>query len=111
MISKGGRAGTRTVVVHYYTRTDTVINGGPRFGLIVSKQVGNAVARHRLSRQLRHICMELALELDREVDIVIRALPASASATSQALLDDVCGRVRAGRVVKQKSAHELLLEL
>ena len=104
VISKGGRAGTRTVVVHYYTRTDTVINGGPRFGLIVSKQVGNAVVRHRLSRQLRHICMELALELDREVDIVIRALPASASATSQALLEDVrSGASRARRKAEKRA--------
>ncbi|MCT1684446.1 ribonuclease P protein component [Corynebacterium appendicis CIP 107643] len=89
VISQGGRAGTRTLVVHYYTRTETVISGGPRFGLIVSKQVGNAVARHRLSRQLRHVCMEVAEHLDREVDIVVRALPASADATSAQLLKDM----------------------
>lgn len=97
VISKGGRAGTRTVVVHYYTRTDTVINGGPRFGLIVSKQVGNAVTRHRVSRQLRHVCMEVAEQLDRDVDIVIRALPASANATSADLLGDVQSGVSRGR--------------
>ena len=103
VISKGGRAGTRTLVVHYYTRTDTVISGGPRFGLIVSKQVGNAVARHRLSRQLRHLCMEVVGSLDRKVDIVIRALPASAGATSAELLGDLeSGLLRAR---KKAAAH------
>lgn len=97
VISKGGRAGTRTLVVHYYTRTDTVISGGPRFGLIVSKQVGNAVARHRLSRQLRHVCMDAAEHLDRDVDIVIRALPASAHATSAQLLKDVQSGIERAR--------------
>lgn len=97
VISKGGRAGTRTVVVHYYTRTDTVIQGGPRFGLIVSKQVGNAVTRHRVSRQLRHVCMDVAADLDRYVDVVIRALPASANATSAELAKDVESGVSRGR--------------
>ena len=103
VISKGGRAGTRTVVVHYYTRTDTVISGGPRFGLIVSKQVGNAVARHRVSRQLRHICMELASSLDRDVDIVIRALPASANASSDGLRKDISSGIERGRKKASKS--------
>ena len=102
VISKGGRAGTRTVVVHYYTRTDTVITGGPRFGLIVSKQVGNAVTRHRVSRQLRHICMEVADKLDRNADVVIRALPASATATSAEFLEDVQSGVARGRRKAEK---------
>lgn len=86
---KGGRAGTRTVVVHYYTRTDPVITGGPRFGLVVSKQVGNAVTRHSVSRRLRHVLAGFISELPREVDIVVRALPPAAEATSKQLLDDV----------------------
>ena len=104
VISKGGRAGTRTLVVHYYTRTDTVISGGPRFGLIVSKQVGNAVARHRLSRQLRHVCADLAGHLDCDVDIVVRALPASAEASSAQLLKDMeSGIVRARKKAAARS--------
>lgn len=104
VISKGKRAGTRTVVVHYYTRTDTVIHGGPRFGLIVSKQVGNAVTRHRVSRQLRNVCMELTENLDTNVDIVIRALPASAEATSAVLRGDVESGMARGRRKAAKSS-------
>ncbi len=59
--------------------------GGPRFGLIVSKAVGTAVVRHRVARRLRHICAPLADVLPAEADIVIRALPGAASASSAEL--------------------------
>ncbi len=90
----GGRAGTRTVVVHYYTRTEPIITGGPRFGLVVSKQVGNAVARHRVSRQLRHVCLGLVDKLPRETDVVLRALPASADASSEDLRKDLANALK-----------------
>ncbi len=60
--------------------------GGPRFGLIVSKAVGNAVIRHRVARRLRHICAELSAEIPVEADIVIRALPGAATADPVELL-------------------------
>lgn len=88
VMKTGGRAGTRTLVVHAVTRTDVAVSGGPRFGLIVSKQVGNAVERHRVSRQLRHICMDTAPGIERNWDIVIRALPASRGAGSSELAAD-----------------------
>ncbi|PMC64798.1 ribonuclease P protein component [Corynebacterium tuscaniense] len=90
----GGRAGTRTVVVHYYTRTEPIITGGPRFGLVVSKQVGNAVVRHRVSRQLRHVCLGLVDKLPRETDVVLRALPASADASSEDLRKDLANALK-----------------
>ncbi len=85
----GARAGSRTVVVHLRARTETAIIGGPRFGLVVSKQVGNAVARHSLSRKLRHVCFAARGDLDRSYDIVVRALPPAAAATCAELADDV----------------------
>ncbi len=56
--------------------------GGPRFGLIVSKAVGTAVVRHRVARRLRHICAGLMADLPADADVVIRALPGAATATS-----------------------------
>ncbi|WIM67689.1 ribonuclease P protein component [Corynebacterium breve] len=85
----GTRAGSRTLVVYHAARTEPVITGGPRFGLIVSKAVGNAVIRHRTSRRLRHLCMGLVDKLDPATDIVIRALPGSGVATSAELNDDL----------------------
>lgn len=84
------RAGSRTLMVHVYSRDTPVIQGGPRFGLVVSKQVGNAVMRHAVSRKLRGVVQrELVDRLPRECDVVIRALPPAAAATSDELARDL----------------------
>lgn len=93
------RAGTRRVVVYVSSAVKTeelrdatevtVTSGGPRFGFIVSKAVGNAVIRHRVSRRLRHICANVANQLSVDDRIVIRALPDSATSTSEKLEADV----------------------
>lgn len=86
-MSKGVRAGSRTLVVHVRRREDLVTWGGPRFGLVVSKQVGNAVVRHGLSRRLRGVLGGVD-KLERHYDVVVRALPAAAEATSDELARD-----------------------
>ncbi|OFM04364.1 ribonuclease P protein component [Corynebacterium sp. HMSC08C04] len=93
-IKGGKRAGTRTVVVHFRNNAsqDTkfdIAAAGPRFGLVVSKAVGNAVVRHRTSRRLRHVCRSLFPDLPPTADLVIRALPASATASSEQLEKDI----------------------
>lgn len=90
---KGVRAGSRTLVVHLAQRvpaeqTPPVLHGGPRFGLIVSKQVGNAVTRHAVSRKLRHVLLGSVEKLTTSHDVVVRALPAAATATSAQLASD-----------------------
>jgi ribonuclease P protein component len=88
-VRRGRRTGNRDLVVHVLADQGDpaspdapVRSGGPRFGLIVSKAVGNAVLRHRTARRLRHICAELTADIPAEVDIVIRALPGAATAGS-----------------------------
>ena len=50
-----------------------------RAAVVVSKEVGNAPTRNRVRRRIRHI---LAAELSaRPLEVVIRALPPSASAS------------------------------
>ena len=93
------RAGTRRVVVHARDNVGTdkaadIAATGPRFGLIVSKAVGNAVVRHRTSRRLRHVCMTFIPKLPASVDVVIRALPASATASSEQLEKDLAKALR-----------------
>lgn len=85
-IKGGSRAGARTVVVHYNLNAE-VASAGPRFGLVVSKGVGNAVTRHAVSRKLRHVLREI--ELPRNAEVVVRALPAAASASSAQLRADI----------------------
>lgn len=90
---KGGRrAGTATVVVHMLDATskdELVRFGGPHFGLIVSKAVGNSVIRHRTYRRLRHVCMEVAGNIPASSNVVIRALPSAGTTSSEELSADV----------------------
>jgi ribonuclease P protein component, eubacterial len=96
---KGRRAGTKSCVVYLWDSAETLdgdrkdadvaVFGGPRFGLIVSKAVGNAVIRHRTSRRLRHVCARMAQDLPPTSFVVVRALARSADASSEELEKDM----------------------
>lgn len=98
-MKRGRRAGSDHVVVHLWDSAESVdatgeqgeisVSGGPRFGLIVSKAVGNAVLRHRTSRRLRHVCAGIMAQhpelLRPSHQVVIRALAGSAEVSSAEL--------------------------
>ena len=48
---------------------------------MVSKAVGNAVARNRVKRRLRHLAREHVSTLPGSAVLVVRALPAAATAS------------------------------
>jgi len=85
---RGGRRVARpTLVLHVRPRPECP--EPPRVGLIVSKSVGNSVVRHRVARRIRAVC---SAHIDgwRSGDlVVVRALPAAASATFADLKSDV----------------------
>ena len=60
-----------------------------RFGFIISKQVGGAVVRNTVRRRLKAVCAEALADVPEGTDVVIRALPASATATFSELNADV----------------------
>lgn len=82
-VSRGVRAAQADVVVH--ALRDGTDGAGPRIGLIVSKSVGNAVERHRVSRRLRHAARTVLPELDSADLVVIRARPGCREASSRRL--------------------------
>ncbi|MGB5952417.1 MAG: ribonuclease P protein component [Ornithinimicrobium sp.] len=61
----------------------------PRAGFIVSKAVGNSVVRHRVTRRLRGIVAGRLSELPPGTDVVVRALPAAATASSVEFSADI----------------------
>jgi len=61
----------------------------PRFGFIVSRQVGSAVVRNTVRRRLKAVCAEALDSVRPGHDIVIRALPAAATASFGDLRDEV----------------------
>ena len=66
----------------------------PRAGLVVSKAVGGAVVRHRVSRKLRHLLAPRLSALPSGAMLVVRALPPASSATSAELGDDLDAGIR-----------------
>jgi ribonuclease P protein component len=83
----GRRSGARTLVTHL-----VVVNGtdaAPRVGFVVSKAVGNAVVRNRVKRRLRHLAQPRIASLSAGSLLVVRALPASAGASSTELAADL----------------------
>jgi ribonuclease P protein component len=60
-----------------------------RFGFIISKQVGTAVVRNTVRRRLKAVCAAALERVPEGTDVVIRALPASATASFAELSADV----------------------
>ncbi len=84
------RRGRRCAGAHTVTYVNpAAADGPPRFGFIVSRQVGGAVARNTVRRRLKALCAEALPSLRPGNDIVIRALPGAATATFSDLRDEV----------------------
>ena len=96
MLRRGRRAGRRRLVVHALTApsastasTASTAEHPARAGLVVGRGVGPSVTRHRVSRRLRHLLRPRLESLPPGTDLVIRAQPAAADATSSELGDDL----------------------
>jgi len=68
-----------------------------RFGFIVSKSVGNAVTRNLVRRRLRAVSRELVSVVPAGTDVVMRALPGSATLPWSTLHSEITESV--GRAV------------
>jgi ribonuclease P protein component len=69
-----------------------------RVGFIVSRAVGTAVTRNLVARRLRHLVRDRLGQLPAGSCLVVRALPASATRSSDVLgrdLDDALRRLLA----------------
>lgn len=76
------RAGGDLLVVHAACTRPT---RPPRVGFVVSKAVGGSVVRHRVVRRLRALAAARIDRLPAGCDLVVRAQPAAAQASSASL--------------------------
>lgn len=74
VMSHGSRGTSGRITAHVAPAAST----NSRVGLIVGKNVGNSVQRHRVSRVLRHAMPEVFRSVPTKVDVVLRALPGAA---------------------------------
>nr|WP_211177762.1 ribonuclease P protein component [Pseudonocardia acidicola] len=89
-IRRGRRSGRPRLVVHLHVEG----SDAPRAGFVVSKAVGNAVVRHRVTRRLRHLVLPRLAELPPGSRLVVRALPPAATADSAQLGEDLDAALR-----------------
>ena len=107
-----------TLIVHAVRAPDDVasakdpaIQSGPRIGFIVSAAVGNAVTRNRVKRRLRHLAAAHVPDTPVGMDIVVRALPRSATVPAEVPEDlgsawyEVVSRLSARRPAQNAGAR------
>jgi ribonuclease P protein component len=105
-MSHGVRAGRASLVVHLdvpAASAQTAAGHAARAGFVVSKAVGNSVARHLVVRRLRALVAVRLDGLPAGSRLVVRALPGSAAASSGQLARDLDGAL--GRALERSTAH------
>ena len=81
-VYRNGRSvSTRYLTLYSFTRPDGEGEGEPRLGLAVSRQVGGAVVRNRVKRQLRSCFEEFRARLAPNRDYVLVVRPGLAEAS------------------------------
>ena len=93
-VRRGSRTGRSLLVVHLDLASDGSAprsrpGHGPRAGFVVSKAVGGSVQRHAVTRRLRHLVRDRLPLLPADSTLVVRALPASSTASCAALAADL----------------------
>jgi ribonuclease P protein component len=91
-IRTGHRARRPSLVVHLMTGAG---DAPPRVGFVVSRAVGGAVERNRVRRRLRHLVCGHLDALPPGALLVVRALPAAATAPYRRLGDDLTAAIGA----------------
>ncbi|HCA84411.1 MAG TPA: ribonuclease P protein component [Streptomyces sp.] len=103
-VRRGRRAGRPILVVHLRSGSSDPHAPGEnvppvRAGFVVSKAVGNAVARNLVKRRLRHLMRDRLYSLPAGSLVVVRALPGAGEADHQELtreLDTALWRLLGG---------------
>ena len=104
-VTRGGARSARShVVVHLTLLTQE--EEAPRVGFVVSKRIGNAVVRNRVTRRLREIIRPHLATLPAGSAIVVRALPGIDEQPFSALKDDVDSSLgsASGKLARRREA-------
>jgi ribonuclease P protein component len=94
-VTRTGRRSTRGCLVAYLEPTAEPVGAGaavgapPKVGFVVGKTVGGAVARNAVTRRLRALARDRLVRLPAGSSLVVRALPAAATADIERLGTDL----------------------
>jgi ribonuclease P protein component len=94
LASKGMRVSGENFLLYVATPTDGEQAGAPvKVGLIVGKNVGGSVVRHRVSRQIRHAIAPHLAQFPAGTLLLLRAHPGAAGSVERNLETEISGLV------------------
>ncbi|MCT1775706.1 ribonuclease P protein component [Brachybacterium sp. p3-SID957] len=106
------RRGVRSARSHVVVHLALLPEGpeAPRVGFVVSKKIGNAVVRNRVTRRMREIIRPQLAQLPPTAAVVVRALPGIDAQAFDQLETDLTGALdSATRKLSRRSAGEAAL--
>jgi ribonuclease P protein component len=105
VLRDGRRAARETVIVHYRAAGTDLATA--HIGLVVGRQVGGSVVRHRVARRLREQLRSRLAKLPVGSGLVVRALPPASGASSRRLGDDLDAALTRLGLVPRKHLDEV----
>jgi len=98
VFKKGKSVANRQFVVYQMVKEEEAI----RFGLSVSKKIGNAVMRNRIKRLMKEVLRELSLEMYQNRDIVIIARKPTSNMDYQEMKKSLTHVMKVAKLFKKK---------
>jgi ribonuclease P protein component len=98
IFKKGKSVANRQFVVYSLKRTD---NENFKFGLSVSKKVGNSVTRNQIKRYLRQTLLELSDHIHKNVEFIIIARKPAATMDFAEIKSSMIHVLRLARILEK----------
>jgi ribonuclease P protein component len=104
VFKKGKSVANRQFVVYVQRRTDLA---NFRYGLSVSKKVGNSVTRNQVKRYLRQTLLELSNQLHKDVELIIIARKPAATMTFAEVKSSMIHVLKLAKVLEKNRENEI----